>query len=109
MLVQSLGMKGFAILRNLQSVRGMPRFLMITRRQMNFVSVNGWELNEQQKTVCRRYAKRGWKHYPVGVGVLTQIIGKKAFAILRILQSVRGIQKLLEITKRLMDIELVSG
>src|SRR3989338_10413484 len=53
--------------------------------------------------------KYGWKHYPVGFGIIIQISGKKDFTTLRNSQSGRGIPVFLTIPKWQMDIVLGSG
>src|SRR5450830_1835617 len=99
-LGQISGKKAFAISRNSQSKRGIPKFLAITKRQVDIESVSGLVFSEQAKETCHLSAKHGWKYYPVGVGILGQICGKKDFAISRNSQTVRGIVCPLRYTKR---------
>jgi len=71
------GKKDFAISRNLQTERDMPRFVKITNRPMDIESVSGLVFSEQQKITCHRSVKHGWKHYQVGVGLFFQTGGRR--------------------------------
>ncbi|MHB1236958.1 MAG: helicase associated domain-containing protein, partial [Gallionella sp.] len=61
------------------------------------------------KATCRRSAKHGWKHYPVGVGMFCRICGKKDFAISRNSRVERVIVYFLRYTRLQMDFGSVSG
>ena len=65
--------------------------------------------NEKQKAACHQSVKLGWKHYPVGIGTLLLICGKRDFAILRNSRIKRVIPKFLRVTKQQMDIVSVYG
>jgi len=84
--------EGFRHLKEFANREEMPRFLILTKLQMDIESVSGLPFNAEQKDSMSPERKARLEACPVGVGMLFQISGKKDFAISRNSPIVRAMQ-----------------